>query len=63
MRFYSLNIKAEGHLLLPKIAWFLMLRSKQYNFVLGDVNLGRVVYLYCKGMWLYHIFPMIKSGP
>ena len=42
MRFYSLNIKTKGHLLLPKIAWFLsylMLKSGPYHFILGDVNL------------------------
>ena len=33
MGFYSLNINTEGHLLLPKIAWFLsclMLKSGLY---------------------------------
>ena len=42
IKFYSLNIKTEGHLVLPKIAWFLsylMLKSVPYHFILGDVNL------------------------
>ena len=42
IKFYSLNIKTEGHLVLPKIAWFLSyltLRSGLYHFILGDVNL------------------------
>ena len=49
MKFYSLNIKTEGHLLLPKRTWFLsylILKSGPYHFILGDVNLHRVVYPY-----------------
>ena len=56
MRSYSLNIKTEGHLILPKIAWFpsyLMLKSGLYHFILGDVYLDKVIYPYCKGTWLY----------
>ena len=54
--FYLLNIKTEGHLILPKTAWFLSyltLKSELYHFILGDVYLDRVVYPYCKGTWLY----------
>jgi len=56
MRFYSLNVKTEGDLLLLKIAWFLSyleLNSGIYHFVLGDVYLDSVVYPYCKGTWMY----------
>ena len=56
MKFYSLNVKTEDHQLLPKVAWFLSyfaLNSGLYHFILGDVNLDRVVYPYCKGTWLY----------
>ena len=56
MRFYPLNINTEGHLLLPKVAWFLSylaLKNGLYHFILEDVYLVRVVYPYCKGTWLY----------
>ena len=56
MRSYSLNIKTEGHLILPKMAWFLsylMVKSGLYHFILEDVYLDRVVYPYCKGTWLH----------
>ena len=56
MRSYSLNIKTDGHLILPKIARFLsylMLNSGLYHFILGDIYLVSVVYLYCKSTWLY----------
>ena len=49
MRSYSLNIKTEGHLILPKMAWFLSyltLKSGLYHFILGDVYMDRVVYPY-----------------
>ena len=49
MKLYSLNIKTKGHLLLPKIAWFLsylMLKSGPCHLILRDVNLDRVVYPY-----------------
>jgi len=54
MRFYLLNTKSEGHLLLPKVAQFLghfTLTSKLCHFILGHVYLDRVVY--CKSMWFY----------
>ena len=56
MRSYSLNIKTKGHLILPKMAWFLSyltLKSGLYHFILGVVYLDRVIYPYCKGTWLY----------
>ena len=56
MRFYPLNAKTEGHLLLPNVAWFLSyltLKCGLYRFTLGDVYLDSVVYPYCKGTWLY----------
>ena len=56
MRSYSLNIKTEGHLILPKMEWFLSylkLKRGLYHFILGDVYLDRVVYPYCKGTWLH----------
>ena len=56
MRFYSLNVETEGHLLLPKVAWFLSylaLKCGLYQFILGDVNMDRVVYPYCNDMCLY----------
>ena len=40
MRFYSLNINTEGHLLFPKVAWFLSylaLKNGLYHFILEDV--------------------------
>ena len=56
MRFYPLNTKTEDHLLLPKVAWFLrylMLKCGLYRFILEDVYLDSVVYLYCRNTWLY----------
>jgi len=56
MRFYPLSTKIEGHLLLPKVARFLSyftLNIGLCHFILGDVYLDRVVYPYCKGMWLH----------
>ena len=55
MSSYSLNIKTEGHLILPKMVWFLSylrLKCGLKHFVVGDVYLDRVVYPYCKGTWL-----------
>jgi len=56
MRFYPLNTKTECHLLFQKVARFLSyftLNSGLCHFILEDVYLDRVVYLYWKGMWLY----------
>jgi len=56
MRFYLLNTKTEGHLLLPKVAQFLShftLNSRLCHFIVGDVYLDRAVYPYGKDMWLY----------
>ena len=44
MRLYSLNIKTDGHLLLLKIAWFLIVTlcsrvGHTMHFILGDVYL------------------------
>jgi len=42
MRFYSLNVNSEGHLLLPKIVWFLSY-IELYHFVFGNYYLDSVV--------------------
>jgi len=53
MRFYPLNIKTKGHLLLPTVAQFLSYFTLNSGLCHFLVYLDRVVYPYCKGMWLY----------